>query len=112
MYGTAIVTSLMAAVATSRIHPRRPPKHREPPSLKTVLAGFHYIWQKKLILGSISLDLFAVLLGGAVALLPVYASEILKLGPGDWACCAARPEWAQRRWRFCWRIGRYGGVRA
>ena len=57
VYGTAIVTSLMAAVATSRIHPRRPPKHREPPSLKTVLAGFHYIWQKKLILGSISLDL-------------------------------------------------------
>ncbi len=43
VYGTAIVTSLMAAVATSRIHPRRPPKHREPPSLKTVLAGFHYI---------------------------------------------------------------------
>ena len=81
VYGTAIVTSLMAAVATSRIHPRRPPKHREPPSLKTVLAGFHYIWQKKLILGSISLDLFAVLLGGAVALLPVYAKEILRTGP-------------------------------
>ena len=81
VYGTAIVTSLLAAVATSRIHPRRPPKHREPPSLKTVLAGFHYIWQKKLILGSISLDLFAVLLGGAVALLPVYAKEILRTGP-------------------------------
>ena len=81
VYGTAIVTSLLAAVATSRIHPRRPPKHREPPSLKTVLAGFHYIWQKKLILGSISLDLFAVLLGGAVALLPVYAKEILQTGP-------------------------------
>jgi MFS family permease len=81
VYGTAIVTSLLAAVATSRIHPRRPPKHREPPSLKTVLAGFHYIWQKKLILGSISLDLFAVLLGGAVALLPVYAKEILNTGP-------------------------------
>jgi MFS family permease len=81
VYGTAIVTSLLAAVATLRIHPRRPPKHREPPSLKTVLAGFHYIWQKKLILGSISLDLFAVLLGGAVALLPVYAKEILRTGP-------------------------------
>ena len=81
VYGTAIVTSLLAALATSRIHPRRPPKHREPPSLKTVLAGFHYIWQKKLILGSISLDLFAVLLGGAVALLPVYAKEILRTGP-------------------------------
>ncbi len=81
VYGAAVVTSLLAAVATSRIHPRRPPKHREPPNLKTVLAGFHYIWHKRLILGSISLDLFAVLLGGAVALLPVYAKEILQTGP-------------------------------
>jgi hypothetical protein len=48
---------------------------------KTVFAGLHYIWREKLVLGSISLDLFAVLLGGAVALLPVYAREILKTGP-------------------------------
>ena len=40
-----------------------------------------YIWRQKLVLGSISLDLFAVLLGGAVALLPVYAREILRTGP-------------------------------
>ena len=46
-----------------------------------VLEGFWYIWRNKLILGAISLDLFAVLLGGAVALLPVYAREILKVGP-------------------------------
>jgi MFS family permease len=50
-------------------------------SLRTVFAGLHYIWNKKLILGAISLDLFAVLLGGAVALLPVYAREILHTGP-------------------------------
>src|SRR5246127_845164 len=53
----------------------------EPMTLKTVFAGLHYIWNKKLILGAISLDLFAVLLGGAVALLPVYAREILHSGP-------------------------------
>jgi MFS family permease len=46
-----------------------------------VLAGFRFIWHKKLILGSISLDMFAVLLGGAVALLPVYARTILHTGP-------------------------------
>jgi MFS family permease len=46
-----------------------------------VLAGFRFIWEKKLILGSISLDMFAVLLGGAVALLPVYARTILHTGP-------------------------------
>jgi hypothetical protein len=45
-----------------------------------VLEGFRYIWRNKLVLGAISLDLFAVLLGGAVALLPVYAREILKVG--------------------------------
>ena len=49
-------------------------------SLAVVLGGLRYIWHNKLILGSISLDLFAVLLGGAVALLPVYASEILNTG--------------------------------
>src|SRR6185436_14215326 len=54
---------------------------REPVTWNTVLAGFHYIWDHKLVLGSISLDMFAVLLGGAVALLPVYASEILRTGP-------------------------------
>ena len=48
--------------------------------MSTLLEGFHYIWRKKIILGSISLDLFAVLLGGAVALLPVYAREILNIG--------------------------------
>jgi len=50
-------------------------------SLDTLLAGFRYVWREKIILGSISLDLFAVLLGGAVALLPAYAQDILHIGP-------------------------------
>jgi MFS family permease len=50
-------------------------------SLKTLFAGLHFIRNNKLILGAISLDLFAVMLGGAVALLPVYAREILHTGP-------------------------------
>ena len=50
--------------------PEKAMAEKEPVSLRTVLAGFHFIWKKKLILGSISLDMFAVLLGGAVALLP------------------------------------------
>ena len=49
-------------------------------SLAIVLEGLRYIWRNQLILGAISLDLFAVLLGGAVALLPVYAREILNAG--------------------------------
>ena len=50
-------------------------------SIDVVLAGFHYVWQRKILLGSISLDLFAVLLGGSVALLPIFAQDILHAGP-------------------------------
>ncbi|MGH6763405.1 MAG: MFS transporter [Phyllobacterium sp.] len=53
----------------------------EKPTIETLLAGFRFIWKEKVVLGAISLDLFAVLLGGAVALLPVYARDILDLGP-------------------------------
>jgi MFS family permease len=53
----------------------------EKPSIEMLFAGFRYIRGEKIVLGAISLDLFAVLLGGAVALLPVYARDILDLGP-------------------------------
>src|SRR6185312_6491215 len=56
-------------------------KRREPPSLGSVLAGFDYIRQRRRLLGVITLDLFVVLLGGATALLPVYAKDILNSGP-------------------------------
>ena len=81
VYGTATLIAVASMLSTLRIKPRTTQRRREEISLTTVLAGFRYIWQQKLILGSISLDLFAVLLGGAVALLPVYAREILKTGP-------------------------------
>ena len=81
VYAAAMVIALAAMASTVRIKAQAKSRKREPTSLRTVLAGFHYIWQQKLVLGSISLDLFAVLLGGAVALLPVYAREILKTGP-------------------------------
>ncbi len=57
----------------------------------TVLAGFHYVWRNKLILGTTSLDLFAVLLGGAVALLPVFARELLHAGPRGLGLLRASP---------------------
>ncbi|MDB5522670.1 MAG: Major facilitator superfamily [Rhizobium sp.] len=53
----------------------------EPPSWSYILAGFGFISRQKIVLGAISLDLFAVLLGGATALMPVFASDILALGP-------------------------------
>ncbi|MGA7488723.1 MAG: MFS transporter [Xanthobacteraceae bacterium] len=54
---------------------------RRPISLETVLAGFRYISGRPVLLGAISLDLFAVLLGGVTALLPIYARDILQAGP-------------------------------
>jgi MFS family permease len=50
-------------------------------SWSTVLAGVRYVWEQRIILGCISLDLFAVLLGGAEALLPIFARDILHVGP-------------------------------
>jgi MFS family permease len=86
VYALALVVCIVSTLLTLRIHPlalsrERELTGREPISLRTVFAGFHFIWRKKVILGSISLDMFAVLLGGAVALLPVYAKEILHTGP-------------------------------
>jgi len=86
VYAIAVTVSILSTILTLRIHPqpsspREELAQKEPVSLRTVLAGFRFIWEKKLILGSISLDMFAVLLGGAVALLPVYARTILHTGP-------------------------------
>jgi MFS family permease len=81
VYGVALAAGIVSVLTTLKIQTQNRPRQREPFALKTVFAGFQYIWTHKLVLGSISLDLFAVLLGGAVALLPVYAKEILRTGP-------------------------------
>src|SRR5262249_18491364 len=64
---------------------------KEQTSLKTLLAGFRYVWEKKVVLGSISLDLFAVLLGGAVALLPIFANDVLHTGAWGLGVLRAAP---------------------
>jgi MFS family permease len=81
VYAIAAVTALGAMISTFRIKPEVKARPREPMSVRTLFAGLHFIRNNKLILGAISLDLFAVMLGGAVALLPVYAREILHTGP-------------------------------
>jgi MFS family permease len=81
VYAMALAVGTVALLMTLQIKTESKPRPGERFSLSTVFAGFHYIWRKKVVLGSISLDLFAVLLGGAVALLPVYAREILSTGP-------------------------------
>jgi hypothetical protein len=60
-------------------------------SWTTIVAGFDYVWRKKILLGAISLDLFAVLLGGAFALMPAYARDILDVGPWGLGMLRAGP---------------------
>jgi MFS family permease len=73
--------ALLAAIAFQRVEARQQAVLREPVSLRNLFAGVHFIWHRKAVLGAISLDLFAVLLGGATALLPIYAKDILFVGP-------------------------------
>lgn len=72
---------LAAGVSVATIRLIAPPVARAPVTLATVFAGVAFIRRTPAVLGMISLDLFAVLLGGATALLPIYASDILSAGP-------------------------------
>jgi MFS family permease len=81
VYALCFIAACAAALSTTQIKLQSLSRTPEPVTWKTTLAGLHYIWREKLILGAISLDLFAVLLGGSVALLPVYARQILETGP-------------------------------
>jgi hypothetical protein len=82
---------LSGIVLTYFMHIRTGRLEKRDISLETVLAGFKYVWNQKIVLGSISLDLFAVLLGGAVALLPVYADQILHIGARGLGVMRAMP---------------------
>lgn len=79
VYGCAAAAYLSGLVLMLGVHVSVAPKPRAV-SMDVVLEGIRYIWRNRILLGAISLDLFAVLLGGAVALLPVYAGDILNIG--------------------------------
>lgn len=81
VFGIAGLMFIGACFCLYAIRARPEPQKREPATLEAALAGIHFMREKPVILGAISLDLFAVLLGGASALLPVYAHDILMTGP-------------------------------
>ena len=90
-YGVAALVSALTAITIFSI--AKPPQSPAPAAtnLQTLLGGFQYIWRQKIVLGAISLDLFAVLLGGAVALLPVYAKDVLDIGEAGYGLLRAAP---------------------
>lgn len=90
-YSAALAMMALGAVLIFLLPkpPKGPPKER--PTLSNMLEGFRYIWRQKIVLGAISLDLFAVLMGGVVALMPIYAADILHLGPAGVGWLRAAP---------------------
>ncbi len=90
-YGTAALLLALSSALIFSIPKPDQEIRKAPTTMSALLGGFHYIWRQKIVLGAISLDLFAVLLGGAVALLPVYARDILQLGPTGLGLLRAAP---------------------
>jgi MFS family permease len=78
-YGTAAALLLVAIVSVALIGAVPQTNHAEETSLSTLLAGFHFIRKEPIVMGAISLDMFAVFMGGAYALMPIYAADILKV---------------------------------
>jgi MFS family permease len=81
VYAACAGLFVLAAVLVWSARYDHKPAPRAPVTMDTLLAGVRFIRAKPVVLGAISLDLFAVLLGGAVALLPIYARDILHVGP-------------------------------
>lgn len=85
LYGSAAVCALSIRADT------RPPFEHGPSRAAQIREGLRYVWSNKLVLGAISLDLFAVLLGGATGLLPVFARDILHIGPEGFGVLRSAP---------------------
>ncbi|WP_255359250.1 MFS transporter [Rhizobacter sp. Root1221] len=112
VYGVCGALFALGAFLFLRIGHPHVPRAREPVSMGTLLAGVRFIRQRPVVLGAISLDLFAVLLGGATALLPIFAKDILHVGPWGLGILRAAPavgallmSIALTRWPITRRVG-------
>ncbi|WP_315788426.1 MFS transporter [Fischerella sp. JS2] len=91
VYVLAAIASFLCFALTVAIKDQKTTFTKEPISLKALSAGAKFVWQNQVILAAITLDLFAVLLGGAVALLPIFAKDILQVGPVELGYLQAAP---------------------
>ena len=117
VYALSALGFAVAGLCVWRLSPRPVQRLREPMSVATLLAGLRFIAQRPVVLGAVSLDLFAVLLGGAVALLPIFARDILHTGPwglgllraapaaGALAMSMALARWPVQRRSGAWLLG-------
>ncbi len=91
VYLVTAVCSFAYLILLTGITVGTPQDHREPIRLEGLIAGLRFVWRSKVMVASITLDLFAVLLGGAVTLLPIYAKDILQVGPTGLGWMRAAP---------------------
>jgi MFS family permease len=91
VYLFTLATLVWALLLIASMHTRTGRMEHRALSLKVVLAGFQYMGRSPLLLGASSMDLFAVLLGGAVALTPIFANDILHTGPRGLGLLRAAP---------------------
>ena len=91
VFGAIIGLGVAGSVAVLLIPRPAQRESHQATSLETIFGGFRYIFSNKVVLGAISLDMFAVLMGGAVALLPVYTKDILHAGPQELGLLRAAP---------------------
>ena len=93
VYWVCVVVFLLTTALFLLVSRRPPPESTKLKgiSLATLAAGVTYVWENKMVLGAISLDLFAVLLGGAVALMPAFAQDILFVGPNGMGALRSAP---------------------
>lgn len=90
-FGTSLVLYLAAALLALTIRKNTRPETQPGSRVELIKEGLSYVWNNKIVFGSISLDLFAVILGGATALLPVFAKDVLHIGPGGFGLLRAAP---------------------
>jgi MFS family permease len=81
VYGVCFGFFLIASALVGLIRLNNPPRQKQPVTLATIFAGFTYIRENRVILGAITIDLCGIMLGGALAMLPIYARDILHTGP-------------------------------
>jgi MFS family permease len=91
VYVVAAISCLVFAISGAFIQPRATAKRHGSFTLGSMLQGASHLWKEKTILAAITLDLFAVLLGGATALMPIYAKDILHVGPVGLGALKAAP---------------------
>lgn len=91
VYIVIILFFALSAISGALIAKTTTVIEKQPVNLQTVMGGFMYVWRNKIVLGAVSIDLLAVLFGGVMALLPIYASDILHVGPAGLGVMRSMP---------------------